>query len=36
VNSFLDALRDLPEFDDGELEETVIRNLRKLSREDLS
>jgi len=36
VNSFLDALRDLPEFDEGELEETVIRNLRKLSREDVS
>lgn len=30
VNSFMDALRDLPEFDGGELEETVIRNLRKL------
>lgn len=30
VNSFLDALRDLPEFDEAELEQTVIRYLRKL------
>ncbi|MEN8196756.1 MAG: NAD-binding protein, partial [Pseudomonadota bacterium] len=31
VNSFLDALRNLPEFEDGEPAETVIANLRKLS-----
>ena len=36
VNSFLDALRDLPEFDKGELEETVIRNLRKLPPADFA
>jgi 3-hydroxyisobutyrate dehydrogenase len=30
VTSFMDALADMPEFDSGELEETVIRNLRKL------
>jgi 3-hydroxyisobutyrate dehydrogenase-like beta-hydroxyacid dehydrogenase len=36
VNSFLDALRDLPEFDNRDLEETVIRNLRTLPPADFS
>jgi 3-hydroxyisobutyrate dehydrogenase-like beta-hydroxyacid dehydrogenase len=36
VNSFLDALRDLPEFEGGELAETVIGNLRKLPHADVS
>lgn len=30
VNSFMDALADLPDFESGEQAETVIRNLRKL------
>ena len=36
VTSFMDALADLPELEGGELEETVIRNLRKLSPVDFS
>jgi len=35
VTSFMDALADLPEFEDGALEETVIRNLRRLPPLDL-
>lgn len=31
VNSFMDALADLPDFESGEQAETVIRNLRKLT-----
>ncbi|MDH5558822.1 MAG: hypothetical protein OEZ03_15840, partial [Alphaproteobacteria bacterium] len=36
VTSFMDALADLPELEGGELEDTVIRNLRKLSPVDFS